>query len=408
MNNTQEKMATLAAKLTLLAVNPEHSNEEIFSISKELAELGGLDLRESPSPATQIKLIRGYVKFTQKEISLMPTRFRKIIRLEGCTIQAYKRISGTKHKKINYELRYRRNGYNIYVSSNNIDTAKKKFIEKLHRFENGDGQNDTTKVPVLFDDFTRYYFENFRKRKVKPQTYTKDGYRYKNHIFPYFGNQDLRKITPLACQTLLDNLTERKLFKTRDEVHSLLNIIFKSAIVHNIITQNPMSLVVNSQHERKHGKALTKAEEKLLLSSYKGTPFETMFAVILYTGLRPNEYITARIDGEFIVAVASKKKDGLIEYKKIPITPMLRPYLKQSDDELIFKSPRVLRDKLQIILPKHKLYDLRTTFYTRCQEKGVAPIALKEFMGHAMGALERAYTDLSDEFLIQEGAKLNY
>ena len=73
-----------------------------------------------------------------------------------------------------------------------------------------------------------------------------------------------------------------------------------------------------------------------------------MFAVGLYTGMRPNEYETARLEGDFIVAVNSKRKNGKVEYKKIPITPMLKPYL--------------------------------------------------------IGA----YTDVSEEFLFREGAKLSY
>ena len=67
-----------------------------------------------------------------------------------------------------------------------------------------------------------------------------------------------------------------------------------------------------------------------------------------------------------------------------------------------------MRDKIKAILPNHILYDLRTTFYTRCQECGVADVARMEFVGHSLGALGNTYTDLSDEFLLREGEKLNY
>ena len=58
-----------------------------------------------------------------------------------------------------------------------------------------------------------------------------------------------------------------------------------------------------------------------------GTPYMLMFAVGLYTGLRPNEYKTAIIEGDFIVANNSKRKNGKVELKRIPINPMLKPYL---------------------------------------------------------------------------------
>jgi len=86
---------------------------------------------------------------------------------------------------------------------------------------------------------------------------------------------------------------------------------------------------------------------------------------------------------------------------------MLRPYL-ENITELKFCSQRVIHERFNKILPNHKLYDLRTTFYTRCQECNIAPAARDEFVGHSLGALGNAYTDLSDEFLITEGNKLNY
>ena len=138
-----------------------------------------------------------------------------------------------------------------------------------------------------------------------------------------------------------------------------------------------------------------------------GTRYQLLFAVVLYTGLRPNEYRTARIDGDFIVARNSKQKDGKEHFKKIPVTPMLAPYLF-GVAELNFVDLKYMTDKLHEVLPEHKLYDLRTTFYTRCQECGVAEVAIKTFVGHSLGGLADTYTDLSDEYLLREGGKFRY
>ena len=148
-------------------------------------------------------------------------------------------------------------------------------------------------------------------------------------------------------------------------------------------------------------------EEIKLLTAYKGTRYEPLFALALYTGLRPNEYKTAKIENKFIIAMNSKRKNKKVEYKRIPITKMLAPYLKNIM-QFDFPSEQVMRDRFNEILPNHILYDLRTTFYTRCKECGIADAARDEFVGHSLGALGNAYTDLSDEYLLKEGEKFRY
>ena len=343
-------------------------------------------------------------KFSAKEISSMPKTFRKEFRTEGCTAHVRKRRSGKNNW--NYEIRYRRNGYNITVSSNYLDEAKRKFIEKLHYIDKH-GTEKENAVPSTMDAFSMYFFENFHKRKVAQSTYRIALNQYKNHVLPHFGDMPIKKVTPKKCQELLDKIDASGISRTADDIFSMLNVIFKAAVKHALIEHNPMDMVFHKKHEREHGTALTKDEEKKLLDTMKGTPYELMFAVALYTGMRPNEYKTATIDGKFIVAKNSKRKGGKVEYKKIPIHPMLTSYM-QGVDELKFCNEDTLRDKFRKLFPERRLYDLRTTFYTRCQECGVAPVARDTFVGHSLGELGNTYTDLSDEFLYAEGQKIKY
>ena len=103
----------------------------------------------------------------------------------------------------------------------------------------------------------------------------------------------------------------------------------------------------------------------------------------------------------------SKRKNKRVEYKKIPITPMLAPYVQGiTSFEIVNRD--VIREKFKAVLPNHIVYDMRTTFYSRCKECGIADAARDEFVGHSLGALGNAYTDLSDEYLLKEGAKFKY
>ena len=343
-------------------------------------------------------------RFSAKELSLMPKTFRKEFRTQGCTAHVRKRRSGK--NSWNYEIRYRRNGYNITASANNLDQAKHKFIEMLGSAEKCVKNKERT-IPSTFDKFANYFFEKFYKRKVGESTFRVAMSNYKNHVVPHFGDMPLKSITADRCQELLDRLIDEDKVRTEENVFTMLNMIFKAAVKHGVMAHNPIDMVFHTKHEREHGKALTKDEEKLLLSSTAGTQYQTMFALALYTGLRPNEYKTAVIDGDFIVANNSKRKNGKVESKKIPITPMLKPYVEDVKD-FHFTRLEQIRHKFNGILPDHKLYDLRTTFYTRCMECGVAEVATKTFVGHALGGMADTYTDLSDEFLYTEGQKLKY
>lgn len=387
-----ENFIELTQKLILLASATDE--QEKARLKKEITAFTGERCNEET----------GFLKFTEKEISKMPKTFRKEFRTQGCTAHIRKRTDG--RYVCSYEIRYRRNGYNISVSAKTIEQAKIRFIEAL---KTADPQTSTKEngTPKTFNEFSLYYFENFRKRKVTERTMKEDLWRYKKYLLPVFSSVPIKSITPLQCQNLIDDIVKDGKEKTATEIFSMLNVIFKMAIRHDIITHNPLDIVFIKKHERKHGIALTRNEEKTLLQAVAGTPYQIMFAVALYTGLRPNEYETARINENFIVAKNSKRKNGKIEYKRIPITPMLRPYL-DNVTELKFYKPEQMRNKMKPILPNHKIYDLRTTFYTRCQECGISEVAIKLFVGHSLGGLADTYTDISNEYLLKEGEKLNY
>ena len=339
----------------------------------------------------------------------MPKTFKKEFRTDGCTAHIRKRQCGKNF--YTYTVRYRKNGYNIEITNKNLDIAKKKFIEKLKTAEKviKTTARAGTAVPTTFNAFASYYFENFRKKKVTKLILKSDLCKYRNYIKPYFKETPIKKITPVDCQRLLDSIFEEGKGKTATDVHGLLSIIFKTAILHGIISTNPLNIVILQKHEKTHGTALSKDEEKKLLNYFKDTRYEQSFAVLLYCGLRPNELETAKVDGKFIVAKNSKRKNGKVEYKKIPISPMLAPYV--TDKELVLienKNVNYLRTKMKEALPNHILYDLRTTFYSRLKECGVADNAINEYVGHSLGVLGNTYTDLSDEYLLKEGKKFKY
>ena len=346
---------------------------------------------------------QGFVEFTDKEIEQMPKKFRRIIlcNRKRCRMRVHESGKNT----TTYEIRYRREGYELSACGKTIELAKAKMIEKM-KTAKPKAKNEIATVPTNFKDFTLFYFEKFRKPKVAEQTYYNDFNRLNNHIFPAFGSLNITQVSPTLCQDLIDKLRAQEKYKTAEEIYSLLSVIFRGAIAHALIERNPLDIVLRFKHENEHGKALTRAEEKSLLSKVKGTPRGILYAILLYTGLRPNELKTITIKGSFIIAVNSKRKNKKIEYKLIFICKKLVAQLEGITD-IPKLHDKYISTEFPKFCPGHKLYDLRTTFNTRCKELGVADHARMHFMGHSLGALGNAYTDLSDEYLLSEGKKLN-
>ena len=258
-------------------------------------------------------------------------------------------------------------------------------------------------APTTFEDFTLFYFENFRARKVVPTTLKGDMSRFNNYLKPAFKNRPIKSITAQECQNLIDRIQRQGKGKTADDVYSLLTVILKMAIKFGIIQRSPCDIVFHQQHERKNGKVLTHEQLKFLLEN--SGKFQTIYAIAMFTGLRPNEYSKMSVKDGFIVAVNSKRKNGKVEYKKIPVMRELEPYLTEPIE---IPSYEVLRKHFKTIFPKHTLKDLRKTFNSRCIECGINEIVRKIWMGHSLGELGRAYTELSDEFYLSEARKFYF
>lgn len=347
---------------------------------------------------------KGFVQFNEEEILTMPKKIQRLIILQKRRCRLRTRKCG---KSYTYEIRLRREGYNVSATGKTIELAKANMLRKLSSAKANVAALESSIVPTTFKEFATFFFETFRKERISEQTYRADVGRLKKHLEPYFASKPIKKITPTECKTLLDGVRKQGKGKTADELYSLLSILFKGAIAHGIIDKNPLELVLHIKHDKENGSALTRKEEDVLLNGLHEREYAIAAALALYCGLRPNELATARIDGEFIVAVNSKRKHKRTEYKLIPICERLRPFL--ADGLPTLPPVQLLRRRVGALLPNHRLYDLRTTFYTRCQTLGIAEPALKEFMGHSFGVLGNAYSDLSKDraYLLNEGMKLN-
>ena len=314
-----------------------------------------------------------------------------------------------------YEKRALINGIEIYACASSEEECIAKFLsdlsQKIIQPNLPEGKKLVcAKLPTNFHKFAMFYFENVKKRLVVEDTFYGDMNRYKNHVRPRFGELELKSITVEFCQSFIDDLAATGKGKTTDEVHSLLNGIFNYAVDRGILPRSPMKPVVHIPHETISGVALTLEEEEHLFNVTYGTEYQTMFAIILYTGMRPNEIRTATLVGNIIVAKNSKRKDakrGKISWKRIPVCPNLAPFLV-GITEIDMYGEETMREKIKKILPNHQLKDLRKTFYSHCETFKVDDKVRDACVGHSRGKRHDAYSQLPDEFLLSEIQKISY
>ena len=93
----------------------------------------------------------------------MPLQFRKEYRIDGSVVRCRKRPTGL--NKFTYEMRYRRDGYNVTATAKSLEECKAKFLAKL---KEADKQKQIAKtVNFLIAEAFGYFFEfNISQRVV--------------------------------------------------------------------------------------------------------------------------------------------------------------------------------------------------------------------------------------------------
>lgn len=107
------------------------------------------------------------LRFTEKEISKMPKKFKQEYRVQGCTAHIRKRPSGK--NTFSYQIRYRRNGYNVSASGKTIEEAKEKFLEKLNKVDRHGGPTKTNGVPNVSAISRNITSRNFTSAEFRRQ-----------------------------------------------------------------------------------------------------------------------------------------------------------------------------------------------------------------------------------------------
>lgn len=330
---------------------------------------------------------------TKKEIQKMP-------KLKDFSY----RIRGNCH-----EFRYRKNGFNKSFCNKDLKVAKRRALDFCNMLNKNEALLSGRKSKVSFGLFADEYLRTVKAKNVGKKTFDNYYNRFNLHILPVLKDYPLSDIKAPILQKLLNGILDKGYNRTAEDCYYLLKTIFQYAVDNENIDKNPISAVKIPMHRRTNGAALTLEEEKNFLSDIKGNKYELNFLVLLYTGCRPCELSSLAFVREgFITFRNMKQKNGKIAYKDIPITPMLRPYVDKIRLSPLPKTTELAKI-FSSLCSKHKMYDLRHTFASRCQECGVPQEIVAHWLGHKSSALiGQVYTHYSPEFMLKMGEKVRY
>lgn len=310
--------------------------------------------------------------------------------------------------------------------------------------ENGLPSERSQLLNPTFEELASLWLENY-KTTVKPSTFENVKSKVEKMTEEHFKEMKLKQVTTTYCQKAAIELS--KTYVLYGHYLSVINRIFKYAVLMDILTSNPFDKIIRpkSRQVQRKGNFLTKEELKEFLKLAQTATLSYFFPLVhlmSYTGLRQGEALALKwsdIDFENKkitvdkTAVRIKEKQTLQTPKTknskrvISIDPTTLSILKswkkdqikiyfkngkhfEGDDNFIFTNERADWVQIHNFIPyfkrfvtDHKLkpitpHGLRHTHASLLFSAGVEPKNISDRLGHSTVQITLdLYTHITEE-----------
>ena len=383
---TQEELINIVKQLNHVDLQGEAKDEltaKVLQMAADSVTLETLKNLVAPNRSSGAPVPEGEVAKTlgrksrsgftlsKKEIKSMPEKYRRIFACED-------RIIPYRFHKGVYEAHYRRDGFNVFACAKNFDEMRKKFSAKLLEAMHGAApepyETQKEKRPnvrkALFSDYLKEWLD-IKQKTCKESTVKEYERLSKGNLMPAFGDKPIADLTRQTLQKYLFGFIEEGKHRTAEKLHQILCCIFDLAC-EDLHIPSPMKKIVLPYYESKKGSALTREEEKKLVSVLStGRTRRPRRFWCCYTsvcGVRNCKVSASK--NEILTCTTSKTKMGRSEVSRsIPFTPVFRRVLPYVDFEKA-KSMNVntIYTTFKRLFPNHHTHELRYNFITRAKE----------------------------------------
>jgi integrase len=255
------------------------------------------------------------------------------------------------------------------------------------------------------------------RRRVPPSTWKKYTSLLTNHVIPYVGKVQFKKLSAQHLNRLYDGASERGLSDSSvATLHVVLHRALEDAKRKHLVHRNVADEADPYRAARPEMRTLTQAQALQLLEAARGHELEALFVLALTTGMRQGELLGLRwkdVDlraGVVRVTGTLQRGKGAVvaepktaqSRRSIWLTDagrralLLQQENVPADCEWVFPNRaghpwnarnlvrRAFEPLLEIArLPRIRFHDLRHTFCTLMLELGVNPKVVSEMAGHA-------------------------
>ncbi len=250
---------------------------------------------------------------------------------------------------------------------------------------------------TTFGEFFKTWLKQEKLPKCKQSSIRTIYSKHKNYLYK-LDDRPIDEITANEIRDLLNTITSSS---ARDRCHTILSDIFKHAINYDLLEKSVMQKITRFRYKGTPLEPLTHEEERLFVNEAKKSKCAIIFFLMLYEGLRTSEakaitpsdikdnyiivdksindygeFIPTKTNNKRVVPIFDKFKPYADKYRGTDKTPCLGKVNKHTAVNEYAKI------QIKTNLTK-RMYSLRHTFATRCEEAGISVKQTAQWMGHS-------------------------
>ena len=331
----------------------------------------------------------------------------------------------------------RRKPFAVSITTDTVyDDKKDKYILKRKIIGYYATQQEARKALAMYNDapFNPYNIDitfNEIWETIRPGLFEKlsktrcDTYdaAYK---YIHCSDKRIKDIRTTDLQKCIDDCPYKS--STKQNMKTVMSRVYEYAMQNDFISKDYSKFVKFEKDQVEIQRILFTNEEVEKLWNNQGFWLYDLFLVLLYTGMRVNEFLASKseyidLDNKIItlprniVKNDSSARTVPIHESIIPILERFKSYgkeyiaVKPSGSRILYKNfmKRDINKLEELLGTRHTPYDARHTFVTRARKCGCNNLVIQRIVGHTPDTItEKVYTHLSIEELLEEVNKIKY